>query len=494
MSNVTWSPYQKSVFEFAESGSGNAIVEAVAGSGKTTTIVETLRRIEFQYPSTLFLAFNKSIAEELKSRGVNARTFHSLTYGPVTKYLNARQVDANKTRKIMNEVLSFSDVKLYGSFVSRLVGLAKQMGIGCLVDDTEDQWYAIIEHQDLSLESENAEITKAVELSRNIFMAGNESSYDPDFDDLLYLAVKEGISLPKFDFIFVDEAQDTNAIQRAILRKAMAEGARMIAVGDPAQAIYGFRGSDSNSLNMIAEEFKCVRLPLTVSYRCPQKVIEHAQKWVDHIQTFEGAPEGEVIKMKEWKTSDISKGDMVVCRTVKPIIALAYKMMKNKGGVAPHVLGRDIGVGMKALIRKMNAADLEGLVLKLDAWRAREVEQALVRIQESKIQAIEDKYDAIICLVEEMEEDNRTIDDLLKTIDDLFTDKANSAMLCTIHKSKGLENKKVFWINSKKMPPPWAKLEWQIEQELNLCYVATTRAKETLVLIEEEGLRNEIHC
>lgn len=486
MSKLSWSPFQERVFDFCENEEGNAIVEAVAGSGKTTTIVEALRRIEFQYPDTLFLAFNKSIAEELKSRGVNARTFHSLTYGPVTKHLGIRQVDSNKTKKIMNSMLTFDEIKLYGSFVQRLVGLGKQMGIGCLCNDTEDQWYGIIEHHDLSLESERASLTRAVELSREIFDRGNDER-SADFDDLLYLAVKDGISLPKFDFIFVDEAQDTNAIQRAILRKAMRKDARMVAVGDPAQAIYGFRGSDSNSLNLIGEEFKCIRLPLTVSYRCPRNVVAHAQKWVDHIQAFEGAPEGEVITMNKWKTTDIQAGDMVVCRTVKPIIALAYKMMKTKG-VAPYVLGRDIGMSMKALIRKMNAYDVDGLILRLDDWKSREVEQALVRVQDSKIQAIEDKYEAILCLIDGMEEgEERTIDRLLQIIDDLFTDKANSAMLCTIHKAKGLENKRVFWMNSKKMPPPWAKLEWQREQEYNLCYVATTRAKETLILIEEEG-------
>ena len=485
---MKWSPFQEAVFEFVENGEGNAIVEAVAGSGKTTTIVEALRRIEFVVPDTLFLAFNKSIAEELKSRGVNARTFHSLTYGPVTKHLGIRSVDSNKTKKILNSMIPFNDVKMYGAFVGRLVSLAKQMGIGCLCDDIEEEWYAIIERHDLSLESEKASLSKAVELSREVFEVGNNEP-SADFDDLLYLAVKDGISLPKFDFVFVDEAQDTNAIQRAILRKAMTSDARMVAVGDPAQAIYGFRGSDSNSLNLIGEEFKCQRLPLTVSYRCPQNVVAHAQQWVDHIQAFEGAPQGEVIRMNKWKTTDILAGDMVVCRTVKPIIALAYKMMKNKG-VAPYVLGRDIGVSMKALIRKMNAYDVDGLILRLDDWRAREVEQALVRIQDSKIQAIEDKYEAIMCLIDGMEEgEELTIDWLLQIIDDLFSEKGNSAMLCTIHKAKGLESERVFWMNSKKMPPPWAKLEWQREQEYNLCYVATTRAKETLILIEEEGAK-----
>ncbi|HEY3473413.1 MAG TPA: ATP-binding domain-containing protein, partial [Anaerolineales bacterium] len=56
----------------------------------------------------------------------------------------------------------------------------------------------------------------------------------------------------------------------------------------------------------------------------------------------------------------------------------------------------------------------------------------------------------------------------------------------TIHKAKGLEADKVFWLNSSKCPSPWARQPWQLQQEYNLCYVATTRAKTTLVLIEEK--------
>lgn len=61
------SKYQKAVYTFITKCKGNAVIDAVAGSGKSTTIVNALRIID---PSKriLFLAFNKSIVEELKSR------------------------------------------------------------------------------------------------------------------------------------------------------------------------------------------------------------------------------------------------------------------------------------------------------------------------------------------------------------------------------------------------------------------------------------------
>lgn len=211
-----WSKYQKDIFAFIESGTGNAVIEAVAGSGKSTTIVEGMNRIPAG-DSAIFLAFNKAIAEELKSKGVNARTFHSLTYSPVTRHKGTRQVDTDKTRRICVANLKGDDAFIYGAFIQRLVGLAKQVGVGCLVPDSEGVWNAIVEHHDLELDNESADMTRAIELSREVLTLSNASSM-VDFDDMLYVPVKDGLSLPKFDFVFVDEAQDTNAIQRALLR------------------------------------------------------------------------------------------------------------------------------------------------------------------------------------------------------------------------------------------------------------------------------------
>jgi len=52
--------------------------------------------------------------------------------------------------------------------------------------------------------------------------------------------------------------------------------------------------------------------------------------------------------------------------------------------------------------------------------------------------------------------------------------------------SRPLEAHKVFWLNSSKCPAQWARQDWQKQQEENLCYVAATRAKAELVLIEEK--------
>lgn len=474
-----WSTYQTAVFDFVSNCTGNAIVEAVAGSGKSTTIEEAVKRVRGQ---SIFLAFNKSIAEELKARGVNARTFHSLTFSPVMQAKGQRQPEMNKLRKLCDENMNGEEVRLYSSFACKLVGLARQIGIGCLVPDSELTWIELCEHHDIEPDSEEAEFGTALEYARKLLDWSNASSM-VDFDDMLYFAVKDGIALPKFDFVFVDEAQDTNAIQRAILRKIMRPNARMIAVGDPAQAIYGFRGADSNSLRVLAQEFNAVTLPLTITYRCPTSVVTYAQQWVSHIESAPNAPEGLVEELgTKFDVKDFLAADLVVCRKTAPLVTLAFRCIR--ANIPVQVLGREIGQGLKALIKKMNAKGVDQLESKLEAYKDREQEKARAKKDDAKIDAIGDKVGSLLFLVRGLREDKRTIPELEKGIDYLFSDKDRAVKFATIHKSKGLEADRVFWLNRSECPARWARQDWQKEQEVNLCYVATTRAKKALYTIE----------
>lgn len=486
MSTFTPSAYQQAIFDFVEHGRGNAIIKAVAGSGKTTTIVHAMSRAR---GSSIFLAFNKAIAEELKRRGVNARTFHSLTYAPVTRARGA-VVNTDKLLKLVDANWADEDIWNYGVFARKMVGLARQSGIGCLLPDTDEHWFELAAHHDLEPEREGATLSRGIELARGLLALSNAQRGTVDFDDLLYCAVAEGVTLPKFDFVFVDEAQDTNAIQRAILRKILRPGARVIAVGDPAQAIYGFRGADSDSMDLIAREFECVTLPLTVSYRCPRAVVAEAQRWVPEIEPAPTAPEGAVVRRGgSWRNADFAAGELVVCRTTKPLIALAYRLIRDK--IPATVLGREIGQGLLALIKRLNAHSIDELIERLEAFTRREYEKAIAAKNETKAAAVEDKSETLQVLIASLTEDNRTIDALRAAIDHLFAEKCNAVILATIHKAKGLEAERVYWLNSSKCPAKWAKQPWQQGQERNLCYVAITRAQRELVLIEAAEDRRE---
>jgi len=80
------------------------------------------------------------------------------------------------------------------------------------------------------------------------------------------------------------------------------------------------------------------------------------------------------------------------------------------------------------------------------------------------------------------------VDRICQEIDAIFAkkdgatiDKTKVVLFSSIHKSKGREWKRVVWLQTG--PSPYARKEWELDQEDNLCYVAATRAKEELVLI-----------
>lgn len=484
----TWSANQNRIFSFAGAdefsdfgGKRNGVVIAVAGAGKSTTLEETAKRIRGNYVALVFGAAN---AKDLKARGMNARTFHSLCYGPVLRHKRQREVTENKLQLLCEANMTGDDCKMYQSFICRLVSLARQTGIGHLVNDTPDAWIELAEHHDLELEHENAKFERAIGLARALLECAYVSPL-VDWDDLLYIAVRDGLHLGKFDFVLVDEAQDTNAIQRAILRKIMNENGRMIAVGDPAQAIYGFRGADSESMNLIAEEFECGELPLTVSYRCPKAVVKYARQWVNHIEAAPDAAEGSVLEVgTQWTVKSFAPGDLIVCRTTRPLVTLAYQLIKAR--IPARIAGKEIGKGLIALINRMNAKGVDRLIEKLNAYTTREVEKLIAKKQEVKADAVRDKTDCIMVIIDSLSENDRTVPAVIDAIESLFKDYGTAVVLSTIHRAKGLEADTVFWLNRSQCPSKYAKQEWQMQQENNLCYVAATRAKVSLVLIEEK--------
>ncbi len=110
-----WSLYQQAIYDWVETGTGNAIVIAVAGSGKTTTGVEAVQRVVRSGKSHVFLAFNKLIATELQARDVNGATFHSACMRVVMAAFRGAKVEGKKLWQLCDENLSDNDAYLYAS-------------------------------------------------------------------------------------------------------------------------------------------------------------------------------------------------------------------------------------------------------------------------------------------------------------------------------------------------------------------------------------------
>jgi superfamily I DNA/RNA helicase len=324
-----------------------------------------------------------------------------------------------------------------------------------------------------------------------------------DFDDMILAPLVHKARFWQQDWVLIDEAQDTNPARRALARAMLKPGGRLIAVGDPRQAIFGFTGADADSMDLIKADFNCIELPLTVSYRCPKAVVAHAQQWVSHIEAHPTALDGVVRTMPltrlleqagavhaflddEWPA--LSKDDAILCRNTKPLVELAYGLIRL--GVACQVEGRDIGLGLIKLARKWRCTGLEALLGKLALYKGQECAKLAAKGKEQQAAAIEDRVETLICMAEVCQTQGKhNITDLVSFIERLFGDTKDGdrprvLTLSTVHKSKGREWDKVYLLGRNKyMPSKWARKAWQQEQEDNLCYVAVTRAKRELIEI-----------
>lgn len=465
------SPYQQAYFDWLQKKRGSCIVKAVAGSGKTTTIVMGLR-------------FTGALAHE-----VNASTFHSAGLYPVSKHLGCKSsnemvIDGSKVRKLAREALGDVEREIYSDFCVRLVGLAKGQGIGPLEPDVPEAWYKLIQHHDLYLEAEDATEERAIQIARDLLQRSNEAAKRKhiDFDDMLYLPLLWRLRLWQNDWVFIDEAQDTNPVRRALAKLALKPGGRLVAVGDEKQAIYGFTGASHDAMDLIKSEFNCIELPLTVSYRCPKAIAERVKTLVPYFEVPESAVQGQIITCKlEEALKSLDHKDVIVCRQTAPLIETAFALIAK--GIGCTVLGKDIATALISLIEKQKAKGIEALRDKLEAFREREVARFMAKGEENKAEAISDRVACIITVIDNLPETQRTVPGLVSKLQGMFSDENGVLTLATCHKVKGKEYRRVAILKPELMPSKWARQEWQAEQEKNLMYVTDTRTMDTLYIL-----------
>lgn len=503
------SEYQQAILRWVQDGEGNLVVKATAGSGKTFT-TERIAELLPMDGVNKYLAFGRLNAEEAKKKmpsWVLASTFNSLCFRAMLGAFKVRGLGYVKTEprnndKIVDELWG-KGIDPIRSVVVNLVGKVKSENLGTEVSDCV--LADLLEQYGLEWDDADFTLTDVCESVRKVLAeceseAGIKRRGSIDFDDQLWLTVRWGIRLEQVDWLLVDEAQDTNVLQREIMQKVMGKGSRLVAVGDDCQAIYGFRGASSDALGLIAAEFSCKELPLSISYRCPRSVVEEAKKF-GTIEAAEDAAEGKVWRVGEVgvRVEDVGQLELVLCRNTAPLITLAYKLISAR--VRVMVRGRDIGEGLKSLVRKLSGKsnDLELLLEKVEGWRAREVSRAVSKRQDSKAQSVEDKATSIGALVDSMTEDetSKGVQGLLSSVDALFSDDGvgqvreggvlrHRVCLATVHKAKGLEASQVGVLDRGLMPSKYARTADSKKQERNVQFVALTRSKGEMVYFESE--------
>lgn len=511
MTNFVPSAQQAAFFDWVANGAGSAVLEAVAGSGKTTTLLQAL---PLTAGAVAFVAFGKRIAEEIKARigrdnldpdgRITASTVHSLGLSIYRAHYPRARVDEKKLWNIASRKDARGDqlIPIHClAFAMRAVNMARQAGIGATIDVSDtDAWYKLVDHYSLDqyLSEENgATLEDALRYACMLLKASNDETNFIDYNDMIYQPVRMKLASKfRYDWIFLDECQDTNAMRLALLKSLSHDNTRVVAVGDTRQAIFGFAGANSDSVAEIIETFNCVSLPLTVTYRCPKAIVAEARQWVSHIEAHESAPSGEVshcdmVAFWEHIFPTLGASDAIVCRKTAPIVTLAYAMLAR--GKACMVEGRDIGTGLVKLASKWRRVKtVKALRAKIEEWRGREIDKAERKGNDSRKASIEDQAECLLVIMAQFADDD-SVDRVKDTINNMFGDTPEGAKpivltLSTIHKSKGREWQRVFWYGRNVYnPSKYARKEWEKLQEDNLMYVAATRAKDRLIFVDLEA-------
>lgn len=502
MSNFTPSANQQAFFDWIDTGTGSAVLEAVAGAGKTTTLVKGIERMR---GTACMVAYNSKIAKELKGKiahvpTAEAKTFHAAGYSTLRRAFKGagftnRDPDDKKVLRICEDLIREQgrrDLEGLESAVAGIVSMAKQRGIGALVPmAAPGVWEEMVDHfalDDALPEGKEDMVPQVIAMAKICLKRSNEDLSVIDYDDMVYLPLQRNLRMWQYDWLLVDEAQDTNPTRRAMARRMLKAGGRLVAVGDRHQAIYGFTGTDNDSLDQIGDDFGCIRLPLTVTYRCPKAVVRVANEWVHHIEAHESAPEGSV---EEYDVNEIMDrvrvGDAVLCRFNKYLVTMVFKFIR--AGIPAKIEGRAIGNGLAKLAgRWKSIKTINALENKLEEYSLKQIEKAKAKDDERKIEEICDRHETMKVLIERArEQGHSTVGELQQMILSLFEDDIGESRpmvtLCSEHRSKGLEWDRVHILGLRELQPARCSRDWQMDQEINLMYVAVTRAKSELFLV-----------
>jgi len=242
----------------AEAGSGPQLILAGAGSGKTRTIVHRIGHLiaarGIAPHRILAVTFTNKAAAELKARlgvligdgggGVVSGTFHSIAlqflrrYADVLGYPRSFQiVDADDQKALVKRLLKQRNIasdRLHPSYLMNWIEHCKHAGL-TPEQAPESDWNGIKLHELYTLYQQELRQHERMDFSDLIL---NSALLMREFHDVA-IALRS-----RFDYVLVDEYQDTNPIQHEWLMLLCSEHRNLTVVGDDDQSIYGWRGAD----------------------------------------------------------------------------------------------------------------------------------------------------------------------------------------------------------------------------------------------------------
>ena len=448
--------------------SSRLLINAVSGSGKTSTLAMVAEDLGL---NTLLLVFNKEAQVDAASKfpaNVETRTTHSMAY---------QAIGCNYQAKLTRPRGGYVNVAATGSEIAKYFGIKPMQGsggklltsayIGLLARDTlsnyessadevitKDHLVCLKDAKERYAVDMNKLSSKILEVAKKLWEERIDISSDVMITHDTYMKLWQLTKpqLSQYEVIMLDEAQDTTDCVLDIFKNQ--EKAKLIAVGDSRQAIYGWRGA-VNAMKKLDWDIK----PLTISFRYGQSVANLASK------ILRGVP----IKSLDSISTEIGEVDRsskytILYRTNSNLVMDAVKEIRK---------GRSVKLEM----------DTSGFCRKLESCEALYIGD-MRKVKHEDILAfttwadlvVEAKKDPELSRIQGIIE----ADNVSYIIDCLNNHSNSSNALCTMttaHKSKGREWDQVVLAND--FPSNYKNRKWVglSEGEENLLYVAATRGK-----------------
>ncbi|WP_013324522.1 UvrD-helicase domain-containing protein [Gloeothece verrucosa] len=517
------SKYQKQIIDWLLNGKGNACCNAVAGSGKSTTLrlaAQALKDAGVSPANIKIIVFGKANSQDLIAKFGPAWknsicTLHSAGYSLIKKELDIRnprdaKINIDKYRKIaqgLNLVAYRIKKQMRQGTLRRTRAIAHDSDFIDIVHKVrmtnQKPTPEIVE--DLCAHFEITDIFKfdvVASAVQKCLRQGEEQAINNsifDFTDQIWLPVKWNVEdspwFKPYKFVLVDECQDLNAAQLKLALMLAGSTGRMLFVGDPRQAIMGFAGADCDSYYKIVEETKAIELPLSLCYRCPKTHVALVNKIFPEIP-IEAHPNAKTGTILEARENDLAQylepDDLILSRKTNPLVVLCIQLLAQ--GMSAKIKGRDIGKIIKNELEEIARIpgfdyqefnDFFNMYTDAKIGRLKGMDNSEKLIEDTR-----DRLSALHTIYTSRPEAN-SINDLIISIDELFSDENSSIILSTCHRAKGLEANRVFILNPGDMPMTWEnQLDWQETQEHNLLYVALTRSKQDLFIIRAETVKD----
>lgn len=527
MADFELSTYQKDILDyFVKNPQENIFIDALAGAGKSSTICLLTEKTNTQ---DVYIAFNKSIAEEFKTKIKNPKTkvytIHSLAYMIMLSNLEEQKkskstLDNLKVYKIIDEKIQ--EQYKYEKFEYKIflkdgfVQLYNLCRLTCTDMSKTEVVSQIAREYNLFYDySGRYEVPSKNILTQWIAYIDSRSTEEfeknsiIDFTDMLYVTFNKLRSrewkvpyYALFTNIMLDESQDFTNLQLFFLKYIKRKQGRYVFVGDKNQAIYGWAGASCHSCDIIKSMFAPIKeFSLPINYRCPKIHLQMVnEKFGIPIKPRLNAPEGKIKTIdKNSIPNYIQPGDFIIARKNKWLADVLIPLIEKD--VPIYIEDKEMVDNIFKSIKKEKVNDVKSLSEKFEKKKADYRKNLSKTKKDDKISdnekesiiidtnSVIDNIDFTLSLLDHFKQkkSNATISEFESYLKKMLSTTPNkkSVRMSSIHKCKGLEAENVFVLNEGKICfDPRNSFDLN-QQERNLSYISLTRAKNNMYLVRE---------